>query len=434
MDARDAVRVGIVLNGRQHALSSEECQDRAAPESTRLLEEDRALSDLAGSETARLCSHHSQLYMLSCQGRKCSVVSCYSSVKGAHRGAPFCKRHLAETVRSPSPARKPKSTDTALASALRLQSQQSGAEEAVSIPEDDVPIKQVAFADKGRSPVCDPPVSSPRTPAPRRRPSTPPPRSACLEPDTLREGEGFATGTLTRPFFGKIKDRMWYIYLGRSQGISPDSRRNERVKIHLPSLGLDVSVPWVCVGPAPSTRQHRLPAAWLAQYLYTTPHDLEERGVTIQVVRLPEEMLEWLQGWDGVAVRPSSQEMQHLKGEDLRSLIVRPTITLLGHEEGRLLSVVEPDEFKTPPRPQLGSAAEEIVKLFSEDEQIESLPPADELYSMYERERLRTQDSASAVALLAGAYGCSPDQVRSKVLSGLDFLLSSWVGRSETPG
>ena len=193
------------------------------------------------------------------------------------------------------------------------------------------------------------------------------------------------------------------------------------MKIHLLSLGLDISVPWVCVGPRPSTRQHRLPAAWLAQYLYTTPHqDLEERGVTIQIV--PDKMLEWLQGWYGVAVRSSGQEIQHLKGEDLR---IRPTVTLLGHEEGRLLSAVEQDEFKTPPRPQLGSAAEEIVALPSEDEQTETLQPADELYGMYEQERLRTQDSASAVALLASAYGCSPDQVRSRVLSGLERSVSS---------
>ena len=108
---------------------------------------------------------------------------------------------------------------------------------------DDVPIKQVAFADQGRSPLCDLQASSPWTPAPRRRHSTPPPRSACVEPDTLR-GEGFATGTLTLvrlwPFFGTSKDRKWYIYLGRSQGISPDSRRNERVLglRHLGSLGM----------------------------------------------------------------------------------------------------------------------------------------------------------------------------------------------------
>ena len=39
---------------------------------------------------------------------------------------------------------------------------------------------------------------------------------------------------------------------------------------------------------------------------------------------------------------------------------------------------------------------------------------------MYEQERLRTQDSASAVALLASAYGRSPDLIRSRVLLGLD--------------
>ena len=97
-DPCDAVRVGIALHRKQQALSSEDCQDRAAPEGARLLEEDQALSDLGGSDTARLCSHHSQLSMLSCQGRKCSVVSCYSSVRDVRRGAPFCKRHLAEAA------------------------------------------------------------------------------------------------------------------------------------------------------------------------------------------------------------------------------------------------------------------------------------------------------------------------------------------------
>ena len=50
----------------------------------------------------------------------------------------------------------------------------------------------------------------------------------------------------------------------------------------------------------------------------------------------------------------------------------------------------------------------------------ETLPPAEELYGMYEQERLTTQHSASAVALLASAYGCSPDFIRSRVLLGLD--------------
>ena len=78
----EADRIGLVLQGKQRALAPEGCQDRAAPEPTRLLEPDQQLSDLGGKETASLCSHHSQLYMLACQGRKCSVVSCYAAVKG----------------------------------------------------------------------------------------------------------------------------------------------------------------------------------------------------------------------------------------------------------------------------------------------------------------------------------------------------------------
>ena len=68
------------------------------------------LSDLSGRECARLCNHHSQLYMLSCQGRKCSVVSCFCKVHGAHRGTPLCKKHLSETGRAQSPSPAPKST------------------------------------------------------------------------------------------------------------------------------------------------------------------------------------------------------------------------------------------------------------------------------------------------------------------------------------
>ena len=87
-----------------------------------------------------------------------------------------------------------------------------------------------------------------------------------------------------------------------------------------------------------------------------------------------------------------------------------------------MLSAIESDdyEFKTPPRPQLASASgEELPRTLIEDT-AQALPPDAELFSLYENERLRTQDSASAIALLAGAYGCSPDQVRSRVLAGLE--------------
>ena len=103
-DPCQAVQVGLELQGVVKALAVEDCTDRAAAEPTRLLERDSELSDLGGSRTARLCNHHSQLYMMSCQGRKCSVLSCYGAVHGAHRGAPLCRKHLAETARSLSPA------------------------------------------------------------------------------------------------------------------------------------------------------------------------------------------------------------------------------------------------------------------------------------------------------------------------------------------
>ena len=74
-DPCEAVLIGLELQGKPRALAPEGCEDRAASEPTRLLSEDLQLSDLSGRECARLCNHHSQVYMLSCQGRKCSVVS-----------------------------------------------------------------------------------------------------------------------------------------------------------------------------------------------------------------------------------------------------------------------------------------------------------------------------------------------------------------------
>ena len=128
-DPCQAVQVGLELHGTVKALAVDDCTDRAdraAAEATRLLEKDAELSDLGGAQTARLCNHHSQLYMMSCQGRKCSVLSCYGAVHGAHRGAPLCRKHLAETARSLSPSsngpRTPKGTgknSTDIAAAVR---------------------------------------------------------------------------------------------------------------------------------------------------------------------------------------------------------------------------------------------------------------------------------------------------------------------------
>ena len=106
-DPCEAVLIGLELQGKPRALAPEGCEDRAASEPTRLLVEDLQLSDLGGRDCARLCNHQSQLYMLSCQGRKCSVVSCFNKVHGAHRGTPLCSKHLAETGRSNLPCTSP---------------------------------------------------------------------------------------------------------------------------------------------------------------------------------------------------------------------------------------------------------------------------------------------------------------------------------------
>ena len=45
----------------------------------------------------------------------------------------------------------------------------------------------------------------------------------------------------------------------------------------------------------------------------------------------------------------SSCTVLEVRGEDLRALITRPQLVLLGHDEGRLLLYAEPEEFKTPP-------------------------------------------------------------------------------------
>ena len=273
----EAERVGLILQGRQHALAPEGCQDKASQDPTRLLDEDRHLSDLGGRDVASLCNHHSQLYMLACQGRKCSVLSCFATAKGARNGAPFCRKHLTEATRRPSPKgsstpnRKP--SDNSLSSALRAAAaRQSGDVQHVR---DELVDRRVSFSDEPPGV----PDGAPRTPS-RKRTSTPPPAAARVEIDHPNEAESTEGPVLVRirPFFGPGQNRPWYIYQGRCRGVASDGRRNERVRVEVPSLGLVLSIPWACVGATPSTSQHRLPAGWLAQYLNTNPDDLEAGG------------------------------------------------------------------------------------------------------------------------------------------------------------
>ena len=218
-DPCQAVQVGLELQGVVKALAVEDCTDRAAAEPTRLLERDSELSDLGGSRTARLCNHHSQLYMMSCQGRKCSVLSCYGAVHGAHRGAL-------------------------------------------------TPLEQRVAVFVG-------------------------------EPVLLR----------LRPSLGSGSVPHWYLFPGTIMGVSPDSRRNERLLVDAPSLQLQFSIP--AMGGDVS-------------------------GVGVYASRLPPHLKEWAEAWDGVAVQARGSPPVSLTKEHRARLASDPEASFIPHEEGRV--------------------------------------------------------------------------------------------------
>ena len=417
----EAERVGLILQGRQHALAPEGCQDKASQDPTRLLDEDQHLSDLGGRDTASLCNHHSQLYMLACQGRKCSVLSCFATAKGARNGAPFCKKHLTEAARSPSPKGSStpnrRGSDNSLSSALRAAAARQSGD--TPPPRDELVDRRVSFSDEPTRASDD----APRTPS-RRRTSTPPPTAAKVEIDRPGEVDASDGPVLVRlrPFFGPDSQRPWYIYQGKCCGVAADGRRNERVRIEIPSLGIVLSIPWACIGATPSTSQHRLPAGWLAQYLNTNPDDLEAAGVAVQAVRIPESHVRWLEDWDGAAVCPAgAAALPPLKREQLRRLMTQPELCLLPHEDGRLLNAAQGD-FATPPRPtdrsRIDTDTKEVLDFTSPPD--DKLPSDLELWAQYEEEKARSQDPASAIALVSSAYDCEPNHVRAAVMRCLE--------------
>ena len=281
------------------ALAVEDCTDRAAAEPTRLLERDSELSDLGGLRTARLCNHHSQLYMMSCQGRKCSVLSCYGAVHGAHRGAPLCRKHLAETARSLSPAstgpRTPRSQskDSAkIASTLRAAPTKvepravrfEPPEEAAGVP----PLNKESSFREPRNLKPPPAYLEPLTPL-EQRVAVP-----AGEPVLLR----------LRPSFGPGSAPHWYLFAGTILGVSPDSR-NERLLVEAPSLQLQFSVPASSVEEAPRLNGEagKLPRRWVEEHLHLLPMGGDVSGLGVYASRLPHHLKEWAEAWDGVAVQ-----------------------------------------------------------------------------------------------------------------------------------
>ena len=394
-DPCEAVLIGLELQGKPRALAPEGCDDKAAAEPTRLLVDDIQLSDLGGRECARLCNHHSQLYMLSCQGRKCSVVSCFNKVHGAHKGTPLCSKHLAETGRSNSPApvhgtAKRKTEESLLQSIRRSQSADTRLEHG--------PSRAVRF----EAP------DSPNTGHQRLS------SSEYEKPSRVERGAHPKAGApvLVRlhHFFGSGAKTPWFLFLGEIEGISEDSRRTERAAVKVASLGLRVSLPWHCLGEPPTTDQSgRYPRTWLQEFLYSPPLDLEERGVSIQVCQASPHSWEWLREWEGREVNSKEASAASLRPEQLRRLMKEPRLVLLPHDEGLVLTKGiggEGDEFGTPPRPPSMS-----VSVAPLNHSQEGGPPLEvdsgALHDSFRDARAQGASIGEAIALVASAYTTS---------------------------
>ena len=365
-DPCEAVLVGLELQGKPRALAPEGCEDRAASEPTRLLESDLQLSDLSGKECARLCNHHSQLYMLSCQGRKCSVVSRFCKVHGAHRGTPLCKKHLSETGRAQSPSPPPKSTgpkpeEPLLHSIRRSQS--------ADVRKDSGTSRMVRFAEQ--SPTAALPLKS--STASEFEPPSKAERSA-------HPKSGAPVLVRLRTFFGTGSPSNWYLFLGEVEGISEDSRRTERAVLFIHSC--QVSVKAVQLAPS----------AW-----------------------------QWLREWDGKSVTSSEGTAVGIKPEQVCSL-KDPQLVILGHDEGKILTGSGPmreSEFGTPPRPPTMSVLENVTV----ENPGEGAPPDVEpelLLESFRDAKSQGTSVSEAVTLVANAFGVSPEIVQLSMLGAVD--------------
>ena len=104
--------------------------------------------------------------------------------------------------------------------------------------------------------------------------------------------------------------------------------------------------------------------------------------------------------------------------------MTQPELCLLPHEDGRLLNST-PGEFATPPRPtdRFGIDQKDVQDIAQPAD--EKLPCDLELWAQYEEEKARSQDPASAIALVSSAYDCEPNHVRAAIMRCMERDSSS---------
>ena len=140
--------------------------------------------------------------------------------------------------------------------------------------------------------------------------------------------------------------------------MAPDSRRNERLLISVPTLGLSFRIPAASVTPAPALeKSRRLPKQWLDEHLHLEPAGGDLAGLSVFASHAPSHLAEWIGSFDGVSVCPKTSQPSSLSGPQRLEISADPEKVFLPHEEGRVFRLtprnIEAEEFATPPRPQV---------------------------------------------------------------------------------
>ena len=117
-------------------------------------------------------------------------------------------------------------------------------------------------------------------------------------------------------------------------GVSPDSRRNERLLVDAPSLQLQFSIPAASVEEAPHSNgeERKLPRRWVEEHLHLTPMGGDVSGVGVYASRLPPHLKDWAEAWDGVAVQARGSPPVSLTKEHRARLASDPEAAFIPHE------------------------------------------------------------------------------------------------------